>query len=144
MPTFEITKTPFKKKTFVGSRNGKEMAVWEIELKDEDDMYQTVELVQLESTPAPAVGPIEGTIDASGPYAAKFTKARPAYNGSGGSGGGYGKSDQERAEIRRSVAVKAAVELLACEVAAGMTFDGKPYEEILGKRIAFFDEALKP
>lgn len=97
------------------------------------------ELSRPAKDPRPTVGetlPEGTTLDSSNPrFPAKLVEPR-----SGGGSKSFGKSPQERAEIRRMASQKAAVALLAVEVAAGLTFKDEKASEMLKPRIKFFED----
>lgn len=141
MPTFELVKSDFKK-TFPMKDGTGELAVYEVELKDGENGFVKAEIVQKPSSPAPALGPVEGTLE-PGQYAMKFKRAKAAFNG----GGFKGKSPEERAEMRRMSAQKQAIALLDVELKSGLIPAEKlaavKASELLKPRIDFFDDDAK-
>lgn len=140
MPSYEVTKL-FDKRPWEGSE-GSKMVAHEIEVKDGEG-FQRVDVHRPEGVPGPRVGDtFNGTIK-FGSRGATLKVDKAPGGGSKGSGGGYGKSPEERAEIRRSVAQKAAVALLAVEVQAGLKFESVKASELLTPRIEFFAKDLE-
>ena len=124
MPSFTVNKAEFKKK-FDGKKGGT-FAVYTVELKDEQG-FTNAELVQKEETPAPKQGDVlEGTLEPTD-YGMKFKRAQ-SFGGKGG-----GKSPQERAEIRRLAAQKAAVQLLGIEVQIALAQNDEHSAELFAK-----------
>lgn len=138
MAEFEVIKAE-KKKTFTGKKGG-EYGVWTLSLRDGEN-FETCELVQAASSPAPS-GKIEGTIDKSGEYGAKFVTPK-------GTGGGFsrGKSPEQLAqekEIERirqfSIQAQTAQKnaLQALEIKQRDTGLDQPVSALLPPLIAFF------
>lgn len=95
MPTY-LVENATKKKEIEG-RNGP-LAIWELQLKDGESTV-TCELAQMATTPAPYAGQsVEGAIDHSGPYGAKFKKASRSQTQSNG---GFQRDPKESASIVR-------------------------------------------
>ncbi len=66
-------------------------------------------------------------------------KLKRSYSQNGGGGRGYAEDPKKSAEIRRMASQKAAIALLAAEVAAGLTFKDEKASELLKPRIDFFE-----
>jgi hypothetical protein len=112
-----------------------------------DDLSKPASWKTLKGEPAPTDGQ---TVDAEMVHKDGKVKLEPVRKGGwGGRGGGGGKTPQERAEIRRMAAQKAAVETfrayveLAISVGKAEEFKGKQPREILDPLIAYFDEDVR-
>ncbi len=96
-----------KKKDLPDGKYGPSV-VYSLELEGPEGRVEA-DLVQKQATPAPAQGGrVEGDVQDT-EYGKSFKKAPPAF----GVAGPRGKSPEEQGEIRRAVALKAAVETCA-------------------------------
>lgn len=128
-PVTELERFSTDKGTFV---------VYEIGF-DGNDGKGTIRHKRKDSSPAPTPGE---TMDAEikqtkdGPELKRVWKQNAASNGSSG----YKEDPRKSAEIRRMASQKAAIALLAAEVAAGLTFQNEKASELLKPRIDFFEK----
>lgn len=112
------------------SKNGGEMISYKLQLTDEsgEAVQGIIELAQKASSPAPKKGEeLEGTIDFSGQYGAKFKK-----DFSAGKFGGGTKAPRDETSIRAQFAIKTAVALygaLSPSVRDGIKENGMEWVE---------------
>ncbi len=116
MPTFRVDACEVKKE--LPEKDGKgPFVIYQLLLGDGvSDRPIEAELLQKPSTAAPTVGQrIDGTVEKTD-FGNRFKKDKPAFNG-----GGRVEDPKKSAEIRRMACQRAAIELLAVEVAANRT-----------------------
>lgn len=89
---------------------------YKVEITGDDGFSGIAEITQKPATPPPS-GTIEGTLDKSNPqYPPKLKKAQQQ-------GGGKGRPKADEAEIRKAVAYKGAVEIVAALITHGTDRD---------------------
>lgn len=119
--------------------------IWTIAFEGLQGRVDEGELKQKATTPAPTVGQtVDGEIVSKPGRKPELKKIFSPNGGGGGFKGGGGKSPVERAEIRRMSSQRAAIELLAVEVAAGLRFDEKQKaSDLLLPRIDWMEQDAK-
>lgn len=132
-PTY-LVENATKKKEIEG-RNGP-LAIYELQLKDGEGSV-TCEVAQMVTTAAPYAGQsVEGTIDHSGPFGAKFKKA--SKGAAGGGNAGFQRDPKETASIVRQHSQHMAILWCSILERKGRLTDEAVSPSGLAKLIDFF------